>query len=390
MAITKKTIEQIAQENNIDISEAGANAVKDAYLKPQLNQLQTEEQKAISDTQTALKQLQNDYFNQYRSSQYEAQSRGLTGGLANLDANRLRMGLGQANSELQNALIQTQADINNQRSTAMANAEAYKREYLDNMLAKVSSLREADYAQRYQEWLDAQNRAMQEAQQAEAIRQFNLQYELNKANADRNYQLELEALNRQKANDDLAQQQFNLQLRQYEDALKQQQLANQYTQLEYLPAIKQQIYDTYKSMSTTNPTQASKYLADSIRQYSNLGLDQGFIDEIGSINKNYYTQLRKAQEEQNLQNLQGSMSSNLILGILNSNPIGSVTSFLTNLFSGNNVLNSLPQYNVYNAYNAYRQKQNIIDNIKNYENQLSNMSLPSWYRSYITGNTTEE
>ena len=355
MAITKKTIEQIAQENNIDISDAGAEAVKEAYLQPQLNQLKTTEQKAISDTQTALKQLQNDYFNQYRSSQYEAQSRGLTGGLANLDANRLRIGLGQANSELQNALIQTQADINNQRSTAMSNAEAYKREYLDNMLAKVSSLREADYAQRYQEWLDAQNRAMQEAQQAEAIRQFNLQYELNKANADRQYQLELEGLNRQKASDALAQRQFELQLRQYEDALKQQELSNQYTKLNYLPAIKQQIYDTYKSIQ--NPNESARYLANSINQYSNLGLDNSFINEVANAEKYY-----------NLQNRINSTQNNIA-----SNP-GWFADFLRGgIFGGGYA----------------QQKQQDVNNLKNYLNQMSTLNIPSWFRSYISTGTEE-
>lgn len=387
MAITKKTIEQIAQENNIDISDAGAEAVKEAYLQPQLNQLKTTEQKAISDTQTALKQLQNDYFNQYRSSQYEAQSRGLTGGLANLDANRLRIGLGQANSELQNALIQTQADINNQRSTAMSNAEAYKREYLDNMLAKVSSLREADYAQRYQEWIDAQNRAMQEAQQAEAIRQFNLQYELNKANADRQYQLELEGLNRQKASDALAQRQFELQLRQYEDALKQQELSNQYTKLNYLPAIKQQIYDTYKSIQ--NPNESARYLANSINQYSNLGLDNSFINEVANAENYYNLQNRINSSTQSLRDLNTATSDNVILGLANLTPLGFLTSTITNLISRKNPANAISGINFYNAFKTAQQKNQLLNDVNNYTNQLSTLNIPSWFRNYISTGTEE-
>lgn len=168
MAITKKTMEQIAKENNIDISEENAQKVADAYIQPTLNALKTAEQQAVADTQTQLKSLENDYFNAYRAGLYNTQSRGLSGGLEMLQESQLRSQLASENSKINNALLQKQAELETNRGTALSNASAYKTDYLNKLLSQVQSLREADYAQRYQAWLDAQQLDLQRQQLAQS------------------------------------------------------------------------------------------------------------------------------------------------------------------------------------------------------------------------------
>lgn len=168
MAVKKKTLEQIAKENNIDISKENAQKVADAYIQPKLDEIAASKQQVAASAQSALKSLENDYFNQYRASMYNAQSRGLTGGLANIDATRLRTQLGEANSEISNALIQKQSELDLERGTALSNAKAYKTDYLNKMLETVIKLREDDYAQRLAEYQFNQQMAMERAQLAQA------------------------------------------------------------------------------------------------------------------------------------------------------------------------------------------------------------------------------
>lgn len=168
MAVKKKTLEQIAKENKIDISEENAQKVADAYIQPKLDEIAASKQQVAASAQSALKSLENDYFNQYRASMYEAQSRGLTGGLANIDATRLRTQLGEANSEISNALIQKQSELDLDRGTALSNAKAYKEQYLKDLRDTVIKLREDDYAQRLAEYQFEQQMAMQRAQLAQA------------------------------------------------------------------------------------------------------------------------------------------------------------------------------------------------------------------------------
>lgn len=187
MAVKKKTLEQIAKENKIDLSDANAQKVADAYIQPTLNALVTAEQNAVASTQSARKTLESDYFKQYRDTMYDAQSRGLTGGLANIDTNRLRMQLGEANSDLSNALLQKQAEIETDRGTALSNARAYKEQYLKDLRDTVIKLREDDYAQRLAEYQFEQQMAMQRAQLAasyyrspEEVEAARLQNDYNK------------------------------------------------------------------------------------------------------------------------------------------------------------------------------------------------------------------
>lgn len=168
MAIKKKSIAQIAKENKLDISEENAQRVADAYIQPTLDKITTAEQNAVADTQTARKALESNYFDQYRNTQYNAQSRGLTGGLASLAENRLRMQMGSANTNLTNNLLRQQAEFETERGTALSNAKQYKTNYLNEMLQRVQALREQDYQQRYQEWYAQQQLALQRASLAQA------------------------------------------------------------------------------------------------------------------------------------------------------------------------------------------------------------------------------
>ena len=72
MAVTKKSIEEIARENALDISEANAERVANAYIQPTLDALTRAEQVAVADAQSARKALEADYFNQYRENMYNS------------------------------------------------------------------------------------------------------------------------------------------------------------------------------------------------------------------------------------------------------------------------------------------------------------------------------
>lgn len=229
MAITKKTMEQIAKENNIDISEENAQKVADAYIQPTLNALKTAEQQAVADTQTQLKSLENDYFNAYRAGLYNTQSRGLSGGLEMLQESQLRSQLASENSKINNALLQKQAELETNRGTALSNASAYKTDYLNKLLSQVQSLREADYAQRYQAWLDAQQLDLQRQQLAQSA---------------------------------------------YNNRIQEQAYADEYAK-ENL----QDIYQTHRSMVLAGEyNEAEKYLKNQMAKLENLGYDTSAVE----------------------------------------------------------------------------------------------------------------
>ena len=174
MAIKKKTMEQIAKENNINLSEENAQKVADAYIQPTLNAIVNAEQNAAAGAQSARKSLESDYFQKYRDSMYKVQSRGLTGGLANIAENRLRMQMSSDNTAISNALIQKQAELEGERGTALSNAQAYKENYLQGLRDRVMQLRADDYAERIAAWqfqqeLNAQNAQIAAQEKANEI-----------------------------------------------------------------------------------------------------------------------------------------------------------------------------------------------------------------------------
>lgn len=268
MSVTKKSIEEIAKENSLDISEANAQKVADAYIQPTLDALTQAEQVAVSDAQTARKALETNYFDQYRENMYNAQSRGLSGGLANIDTNRLRMQMGQANSEISNALLQEQADLNTQRGTALSNASAYKTQYLNEILEKVSSLREQDYAQRYAEWEFLETLKNQKEQQAQA-----------QANWEKEYNLSLQNFALQKEQAELAKIQAELE----NEATKVQTKAYQ---KEYAESLLPDIVNTFLNKAQVNAQDAATYLNSKMTELENYGYTKSEItNAINNIQK---------------------------------------------------------------------------------------------------------
>ena len=367
MAVTKKTVEEIAKENAIDISKENAKKVADAYIQPTLNEINVAEQKAIANTQAARKALENDYFNQYRANTYEAQSRGLTGGLAQMDNQLLRMQMGQANADLSKQLLLSQNEAASQRGTALSNAEVYKTEYLNDMLQRVSDLREKDYAQRLAEWQYAQEMAMAEREFAEAQRQWQLEYNLSRER----YNMEKEAFELEKAQ---AEKQNKLEDIQYE-AYVDEYLDNQ------LP----DVASTYMAyMNSGNTDKAMDYL---MRQATNLsnkyGIDRSqIINQVGSIQK-YNLAKNTAADETLLEGLSDARwKSNLAKG---TNYVTSAASIIAAPFTFG--LSLLPQIGISSwlsskakeygsAYDTYKQ---TIENAERTRDTLAS-TLPSWYQ----------
>lgn len=327
MAITKKTMEQIAKENNIDISEENAQKVADAYIQPTLNALKTAEQQAVADTQTQLKSLENDYFNAYRAGLYNTQSRGLSGGLEMLQESQLRSQLASENSKINNALLQKQAELETNRGTALSNASAYKTDYLNKLLSQVQSLREQDYAQRYQAWIDAQNLALQRAQIAQSARANQLAEEAQK-----------------------------LQNQDYADSYARANLAS--------------IYQTYSTMLNSNRvSEAGQYLAKQMAKLQELGYDiSGLSTEFNNIRT--YEQAQKdlptyQQAYQDAKNLELGYS---LLGFGLGIPTLGIGTAAIQATKGNEARDAQKKY---------------LDLIKKTENTLSNTYIPSYYSDYL-------
>lgn len=283
---TKKTLEDVAAENRINISEENAQKVADNYIQPTIDAINQAEQQAITDTQAARKALENEYFKQYRNSMYNAQSRGLTGGLASMEAAQLNMQMGQANADLSKNLLAAQAQAKTNRGTALTTAESYKTDYLNKMLDKVSALREQDYAQRYAEW-----------QYAEQMAQAQKEFEENKRRWQLDYQLSLDRYATEKAqwekNYLMSQAQLEMQKDQfaYEKSLrdtnkKQQDLQYAANVKDYLNMVLPDIANTYIAYINSGDTsKAANYLGRQAKQLSEkYGIDGNtVIKQVGDV-----------------------------------------------------------------------------------------------------------
>lgn len=335
MAVKKKTLDQIAKENKIDISEENAQKVADAYIQPTLDKLTTAEEVAVAGAQSARKALESDYFKQYRDTMYNAQSRGLSGGLANIDLNRLRTQMGQYNSDISNELIQKQSEIETQRGTALSNAKAYKTDYLNKLMETVIKLREDDYAQRVAEYQFNQQMALQRAQLAQAA-----------------------AASKQ--------------------AAEAQELDNEYKKMQILNEKLPEIMRTYQSYVNRNDLKgAYNYAAKqgldrygysvqdlardayAISQYNNYATQ---VDE--------YTKAVKAAKS----NLGASYAGSAATGVLSAlTPIGWLAGLTLGTGAG-------AFAGIGSKANSELQKyQNLLAKA---QTGLSNSSLPNWYRAY--------
>lgn len=362
---TKKTLEDVAAENRIDISEENAQKVADNYIQPTIDAINKAEQQAITDTQAARKALENEYFKQYRNSMYNAQSRGLTGGLANMDTAQLNMQMGQANADLSKNLLAAQAQAKTSRGTALTTAESYKTDYLNKMLDKVSALREQDYAQRYAEWQYAEQMAQAQKEFEENKRRWQLNYDLSldryateKAQWEKNYLMSQEQLEMQK-------DQFAYEKSLRDTTKKQQDLQYAANVKEYLNMELPDVANTYMTyMNSGNYDKAADYLGRATAQLNDkYGVN--VKDTINQINTVY--QYNKA------------------LNTINDPDIAKGLSDARNARFASTVLGpNLPIfYTKYKeadtAYNKYKKLiEDAEDNFQKYST-----SLPSWYAGYV-------
>lgn len=369
---TKKTLEDIAAENRIDISEENAQSVANNYIQPTIDAINQAEQKAIADTQAARKALENDYFNQYRANMYNAQSRGLTGGLAAMDTAQLRMQMGQANADLSKNLLTAQANAETQRGTALTTAENYKRDYLGKMIDKVTALREQDYAQRYAEWQYAEQLAQAEKDRQEELRRWNLEYQmsLNRYNMEKDqFQMQKDQFEYEKSLRDTNKKQADLQY-----AANVQEYANM-----VLP----NVANTYAAyMNSGNSSKATDYL---IGQAQNLSKQYGIganeiINQVGSVynyslakkqaaNTDIQSGMSQSRTKSNLYNFIGSLGTGLSIGLA---PFTGGLSLIGLAPSAA----SFAQGGYTN--NQYEQYKKTIENATAKRDSLET-TLPSWY-----------
>lgn len=371
---TKKTLEDVAAENRINISEENAQKVAENYIQPTIDAINQAEQQAITDTQAARKALENEYFKQYRNSMYNAQSRGLTGGLANMEAAQLNMQMGQANADLSKNLLAAQAQAKTNRGTALTTAESYKTDYLNNMLEKVSALREQDYAQRYAEW-----------QYAEQMAQAQKEFEENKRRWQLDYQLSLDRYATEKAqwekNYLMSQQQLEMQRDQfeYEKSLrdtnkKQQDLQYAANVQEYMSMVLPDVANTYIAyINSGDSSKAANYLGRQAKQLSEkYGIDGNtVIKQVGDVAQ--YTSAYNTINDPNIASSLSSARNKKLAASLAGLAVAPVTMGL-----------SLPYFvgkytEADAAYDTY--KKTIEDAEANLQKYSTN--LPSWYTGYV-------
>lgn len=373
MAVTKKTIEEVADEYGYDLSEQAAKKYADAYIQPTLTEINQAEQQAIANTQAARKALENDYFKQYRANTYSAQSRGLTGGLAQMDNQLLRMQVGQANADLTKNLLMSQNQAAEQRGTALSNAEVYKTNYLDNLRGKVAQLQQADYEQRYKEWQDAQALAQAEKEFAENQRRWELEYAMSK---DR-YNMEKD------------QFEYNKSLR--EDEKKQNELQYDANVKEYLAMALPDVANTYMAYMATDYQKAAEYLAQQasnlskkyganpseiINQVTNIGRYNEAIDTLAD--EDIQTNLKKARTNAGWSNFSTWAAS--ILAAATAIPTGGLS------LAANVPVATWTDTNRRINENAYEKYKKILEDAEKTRDELGR-TLPSWYVSYITPNS---
>lgn len=371
---TKKTLEDVAAENRINISEENAQKVAENYIQPTIDAINQAEQQAITDTQAARKALENEYFKQYRNSMYNAQSRGLTGGLANMEAAQLNMQMGQANADLSKSLLAAQAQAKTNRGTALTTAESYKTDYLNKMLDKVSALREQDYAQRYAEW-----------QYAEQMAQAQKEFEENKRRWQLDYQLSLDRYATEKAqwekNYLMSQQQLEMQRDQfeYEKSLrdtnkKQQDLQYAANVQEYMSMVLPNVANTYIAyINSGDSSKAANYLGRQAKQLSEkYGIDGNtVIKQVGDVAQ--YTSAYNTLNDPTISTGLSDARNKKLAASLAGLAVAPVTMGL-----------SLPYFvgkykEADAAYDEY--KKTIEDAEANLQKYSTN--LPSWYAGYV-------
>lgn len=360
---TKKTLEEIAAENNIDISEKNAQTVANNYIQPTIDAINQAEQKAIADTQAARKALENNYFKQYRNSMYNAQSRGLTGGLANMDTAQLRMQMGQANADLSKDLITAQTNAETNRGTALSTAENYKEDYLQKMMDKVIALRDKDYAERYSEW-----------QYAEQLAQAQKEFEENQRRWQLEYNLSLDRYNMEK-------DQFNYEKSQREQESLAQKVQTQAYIQEYSNSILPNVANTYAAyMNSGDINKAAQYLGKTATQLSSdYGLNPSeIINQVHSVYNYNRTSNNAADYENTLKALR--TNKNILTG--GSGVLAGLSLAAAPFTGGLSLLGLIPSVagtvGAVKSTNEYERYKNLLNSTEKRKDTL-NSTLPSWY-----------
>lgn len=363
MAVTKKTIEEVADEYGYDLSEQAAKKYVDAYVQPTLTEINQAEQRAIADTQATRKALENDYFKQYRANTYSAQSRGLTGGLAEMDNQLLRMQLGQANADLTKNLLMAQNEAAEQRGTALSNAEVYKTNYLNDLRNKVAQLQQADYDQRYREW-----------QFAEQLAQAEKEFEENKRRWQLEYNLSLDRYNMEK-------DQFEYEKSLRDDKKKEDDLQYAANVKEYLAMELPDVANTYMAYLNSGDTQrAGEYLVSQANKLSkNYGVDaRELVNQITTV-ANYNLAKNTAADA----DIKSAMST-LNLRRLGYDLLGTGLTVAS--------LSPLAPFTAPFAVNSWIKANKAGKEYENYQKTLQDAAqkrdtiastIPSWYAPYI-------
>lgn len=227
-----------------------------------------------------------------------------------------------ANTDLTNKYLQQKAELDTQRGTALSNAKTYKTQYLADLLKQVQALREQDYQQRYQEWYNSQQLALQRAALAQQYKQ---------SDADE----------------------------------KAKELQNQIYVNEYAEKNLANIYNTYRSMlNSGNRQQASNYLIDQVKKLKKLGYDTSAVTaQFGTIDK-YYSLPQQLQNYQNLANAWGK-SNNMAFDAKNLIPI------YGQIKVGQQKAKAKQNVNYYN------------DLVAQTQNAINKLVLPDWYTTYL-------
>lgn len=384
---TKKTLEDVAAENRINISEENAQKVADNYIQPTIDAINKAEQQAITDTQAARKALENEYFKQYRNSMYNAQSRGLTGGLANMEAAQLNMQLGQANADLSKNLLAAQAQAKTSRGTALTTAESYKTDYLNKMLDKVSALREQDYAQRYAEWQYAEQMAQAQKEFEENKRRWQLDYQLSldryateKAQWEKNYLMSQAQLEMQK-------DQFEYEKSLRDTNKKQQDLQYAANVKEYLNMELPDVANTYMAyMNSGDTSKAADYLGRTAAQLSNkYGVNaNSVINDVHTV-YNYNRASSTATNPDIEAGMSQSNTKSFLYGGIGSLGAG-LSIGLAPFTGGLSLIGLAPSIGSLANYeytsNEYERYKKVLDDAAAERDRLA-PTLPSWYAGNV-------
>jgi hypothetical protein len=352
--VVEKSLTEIANKYNLDISDAAGEAYAENYAKPLINEINIAEQKALTTAQALRKALENKYFEDYRTNLYEAQSRGLTGGLAQLNNERLRIQTGQSNSDITKSMIDTQEEAALKRGSALAEAQVKSKDYLDALKAKVAQLQQADYQQRYQAYIDNENLLLKKQE------------------------LDAEAARWQK--------EYELTLQQFEQEQIAREIQNAVYKKDYIDTVMPDIANNYISyMNKGDTSRAAEYIAKQASDLEKYGYTtQDLTNELSNIYQYYnannlYNELSPYASQLKAQNWLSKLGAGASLGIgLAAAPFtGGGSLAMAALGAGGAILGTGSTLKTQSDYDK------LLEQLQNAKNTRDNAVIPSWYLQYL-------